>query len=80
MLGHHSVHLKHSHNIGQDEPYALSQNNSTIVSSIRSCRSRRISIINSQLFDISNSPLQCATSTTYDDVTFDSQYVNSSLS
>lgn len=87
------VHIKRTHNIGKHQPYplspspvmsfidyTLSQNNSTVVSSLRPRRSSRISLVNSPLSGINNRPLTCITSPNVGHDTCDSQVVNTSFS
>ena len=87
------VHIKRTHNIGKDQlyplspspvmsfiDYTLSQNNSTLVSSLRPRRSSRISLVNSPLSGITTRPSMCITSSTVDHDTCDSQFVNTSFS
>ena len=87
------VHIKRTHNIGKDQifplsplpvmsfvDYTLSQNSSTLVSSLRPRRSSRISLVNSPLSGINTRPSTCITSPTVAHDMCDSQVVNTSFS
>ena len=87
------VHIKRTHNIGKDQifplspspvvsfvDYTLSQNSSTLVSSLRPRRSSRISLVNSPLSGINTRPSTCITSPTAAHDMCDSQIVNTSFS
>ena len=87
------MHIKRTHNIGRNQSYplspspvmsfidyTLSQNNSTIVSSLRPRRSSRLSLVNSPLSGINNCPLTRITTSTVHHDTCDSQFVNTLVS
>ena len=87
------VHVRRAHQIGKDDPYplspspvmsfvdyTLSQNDSTISSSMRSCRSRRVSLTHSPLSGITTCPSQCASSVSHEDVLLDRQHIKPSIS
>ena len=87
------MHIKRTHNIGRNQSYplspspvmsfidyTLSQNNSTIVSSLRPRRSSRLSLVNSPLSGINNRPLTRITTSTVHHDMCDSQFVNTSVS
>ena len=87
------VHIKRTHKIGKEQlyplspspvmsfiDYTLSQNNSTLVSSLRPRRSSRISLVNSPLSGVNTRPSTCIISPTVHHDTCDSQFVNTSFS
>ena len=77
------VHILCAHKIGKDDPYPLSPSpvrsyvdpSTSMAPSLRSRRSRRISLVNSPLSGITTSSLQCSTYSSDDHDTFESRYV-----
>ena len=78
------VHIQRAHKIGKNNPYPLSPSpvrsyvdypSTPMAPSLRSRRSRRISLVNSPLSGITTSSLQCSTYISDDHDTFESRYV-----
>ena len=78
------VHIQRAHKVGKNDPYPLSPSpvrsyvdypSTPMAPSLRSRRSRRISLVNSPLSGITTSSLQCSTYISDDHDTFESRYV-----